>query len=168
MAPQIQPGIRFCEYLAFFCQPLGDISGHADKPVIGRGVDIAVRLFLTGAGADPVGDPIGQTLVLGFQCIGDVAHHLQLVQDLQSRPAAFGLQNALEADHTAHPASGIHLVGMAAILGFPLAEGGTGCQPQEIEHHPLGIVGDLRSRDLDPYKFTQAFHNSALLSKKIR
>ena len=37
MTPQIQPGIRLAELVTLFHQPLGDISGHAKKPILGRG-----------------------------------------------------------------------------------------------------------------------------------
>ena len=88
MAPQVQPGICLAEFMALFHQPFGDISGHANKPILGRGVNIiAFTARLAGAFDNPVGDLVGQHLGIRLQCIGDIAQHLELVHNFQRIPA---------------------------------------------------------------------------------
>ena len=91
MTPQIQPGICLTKDVPLFHQPLGNISGHAKKPILGRGVNIAIGTLLAGAFDDPIGNAVCQFLGAGINGVVDVSQHFQFIHDLQGFSSAFGL-----------------------------------------------------------------------------
>ena len=157
VAPQIQPGIRFTKDDLLLCQPLGDISGHAKKPVAGRDIYSSVGAFGPGAFAHPVGDAVGQQLGFGIQRVGDVTQLLEPVKGLDGLLAAADAGDALDANDAACPHTGLHGILMAAVDAPALAEGRTGGQPEKSTQQPL-CIGDQMAGQLDPLVFVQTFH----------
>jgi len=168
MTPQIQSGIRLTELVALFHQPFGNISGHANKPILGRGVNIAFTTLLARAFDNPVGDPIGQDLCARFQCVGDIAQHLKFVHDLYSLLTVFNLQNAFETNNAANPGTYLHSVPVAAVAGKTFTKGSTGYQPQKIDQKAFCMMGNLISENLNPVKFLQTFQGCFLLPRNIK